>query len=127
MGNTRAGAIVDGIEFKGYTAPPLSLDTDGNGCSDGMEIASVNADHTVKLARHAVGGEELQLLSLLDIVASRTAINPAPATLRNNLACGVGSDRIQPRAGSGRGGAAGVGEIRNQEWYSREAADRSVR
>ena len=78
------------------------------------------------LARHAARDEELHFLSLPDIFAPRTAINHTPATLRNNLACGVGSDRIQPRTASGPCGAARVGDIRDQEWYSRQAAARSV-
>jgi hypothetical protein len=39
--------INDGIEVKWYDTSPANFDTDGDGCSDGREMADVNGDHKV--------------------------------------------------------------------------------
>jgi hypothetical protein len=39
--------INDGVEVKWYATAPANFDTDGDGCSDGREMADVNGDHKV--------------------------------------------------------------------------------
>jgi hypothetical protein len=37
----------DGLEFRGYNANPDAIHSDGDGCTDGREVASVNPDTVV--------------------------------------------------------------------------------
>jgi hypothetical protein len=50
VGDTDGDKIADRIEFCRYNTNPSKADTDGDGCSDGREIASLNADRTVNVA-----------------------------------------------------------------------------
>ena len=41
--------MVDGVELMRYNSNPLIADSDGDGCSDGREIASINLDRAVNV------------------------------------------------------------------------------
>jgi len=45
--DTDGDGVIDGIEVLRYGTNPLSANTDGDTCDDGREIASINADHAV--------------------------------------------------------------------------------
>lgn len=41
--------VLDGVEWRHYNTSPLLVNTDGDLCSDGKEIASINGDTTVNI------------------------------------------------------------------------------
>jgi hypothetical protein len=45
--DTDGDGIPDGFEIKGWATSPILADTNGNGCSDNIEIADVNGDYKV--------------------------------------------------------------------------------
>ena len=45
--DTDADGLLDGVEVKGYGTNPLNINSDGDRCTDGKEVASINTDANV--------------------------------------------------------------------------------
>lgn len=48
-GDADADGLRDGVEFRNYASNPSSSDSDGDGCPDTKEVASVTADRSVEV------------------------------------------------------------------------------